>query len=115
MAVLMLAAPILPGKHEAWRRFTQQLLGSRRVEYEESRRRLGIIREWACVLQTASGELLVLCIDAHDPTAALAQLAASDAPFDCWFKRRMLEFLDLDLNQSLARLAGELIYEWACP
>lgn len=45
MAVIAFAAPILPGKLEAWMRFTQEMLGARRQDYEASRRRLGITRE----------------------------------------------------------------------
>ena len=45
MPGIVLTFPILPGKVEAWRRFCQELAGSRSTLYEASRRRLGITRE----------------------------------------------------------------------
>jgi hypothetical protein len=47
VATVAFVSSILPGKQEEWRRFCQVLQGSRRAEYEESRRRLGITRELA--------------------------------------------------------------------
>ena len=45
MAGIILTFPIVAGKVEAWRRFCQELSGSRRQMYESSRQRLGIT--WA--------------------------------------------------------------------
>ena len=45
MVLLKLAIPILPGRQEAWRRFAQELQGSRRSEHADSRQRLGITGE----------------------------------------------------------------------
>jgi hypothetical protein len=47
MASFAAAMPILPGQTEAIRRMRDEALGSRRSEYEESRRRMGITREMA--------------------------------------------------------------------
>ena len=42
MSGIVLTFPILAGKVEAWRRFCQEISGSRRQMYEASRQRLGI-------------------------------------------------------------------------
>ena len=45
MPGIILTFPIVAGKVEAWRRFCQELSGSRRQMYEASRQRLGITCE----------------------------------------------------------------------
>jgi hypothetical protein len=45
MGDVAFVAPFLPGKVEDHRRFCEELVGSRREEYEASRERLGIKRE----------------------------------------------------------------------
>ena len=52
---IVLTFPILAGKVEAWRRFCQELAGSRSILYEASRRRLGITCEQMALLETAFG------------------------------------------------------------
>ena len=47
MDPIIWAAPLLPGRSEAWRRFCQELMGSQRAQYVNSRRRLGIGHEEA--------------------------------------------------------------------
>ena len=42
MAVVTAALPLLPGKGEEWRRWAQELQGSRHAEYAALRNRLGI-------------------------------------------------------------------------
>ena len=53
---ILVVAPILPGKAEAWRRFIQEMWGSRRREYEASRRRLGIRVERAWISETRQAD-----------------------------------------------------------
>ncbi len=40
MAMVAAALPLLPGKGEEWRRWAQELQGSRHAEYAASRNRL---------------------------------------------------------------------------
>ena len=47
MASLASAFPILPGKTEQWKHFCQEMVGSRRSDYEASSKRLGVTREVA--------------------------------------------------------------------
>jgi hypothetical protein len=111
VGALAFVAPILPDKLEAWRRFTQELLQSRRREYEESRRRLGITCELAWCTQTAQEELAIVYIEAQDPARVLAQLAASEIAFDRWFRHKWLELHGLDLT-GRPPAPGELVFEW---
>ena len=55
MSGIILTFPIVTGKVEAWRRFCQELSGSRRQMYEASRRRLGMTRERLVLVESAFG------------------------------------------------------------
>jgi hypothetical protein len=54
------------------------------VEYEQSRARLGVLREAAFLETTAAGNVLVVYWLAAEPAASLQELAASEDPFDRW-------------------------------
>src|SRR5688572_22750944 len=53
MSGLVLTLPIAAGKVEAWRRFCQELSGSRQQLHAASRRRLGITSERLVLVETA--------------------------------------------------------------
>jgi len=115
MDSVILAAPLLPDKAEAWRRFCQEMMGRRRQEYERSRRRLNIRREAAWLVSTLHGEMAVITITAPDPEATLAKLATSRLPFDRWFRRNIREIHGLDLSRPLDNAPDEAIFRWNCP
>lgn len=91
MPATTFAAPILPGKTEAWKAAAQELLGSRKREHEESRRRLGITREIASLQSTPAGDWVVVCLEADDPDGVIPRILASDDPFDRWFAETVLK------------------------
>jgi hypothetical protein len=55
--------PILPGKLEAWFRFVQALMNRRRVEYEASRREMGVTRERFALAQAERGPMAVVQVE----------------------------------------------------
>ena len=95
-----LAVPILPGKTEEWRRFTEELNGPRRTEWEESRRRVGIQREASYLNETPQGHLVVVYFDTEGPLEEIFQrLGTSQEPFDIWFRQKAKEIHGFDLEQ----------------
>ena len=111
MTALIVTAPILPGKVERWRRLCQEMDGRRRAGYRESRRRLGIAREAAWLLQTPRSELAVICLEADEPEEIVQRLAVSDHPFDRWFRAQLAEILGLDLANLFQGARAELIFD----
>jgi hypothetical protein len=111
--MVIIVAPILPGKAEAWRRFIQEMRGSRRREYEASRQRLGIRAEWAWINETRRRTMGILMIEADHLKEALAALAASDHPFDCWFREQLLILQDLDLTRPDPTFLPDLVLAWS--
>ncbi len=97
MSGIVLTFPILAGKVEAWRRFCQELSGSRRKPYEASRQRLGITREQLALVETAYGSTAVTTLEASNVDRALGQIIASDLPFDIWYRERIQELHGINL------------------
>ncbi len=120
MSGIVLTFPILAGKVEAWRRFCQELSGSRRLPYEASRQRLGITRERLALVETAFGSTAVTTLEAPDVAQALGQIIASENPFDVWYRERLekLHGINLAGYEQFAQptplpLNQEVHFEWA--
>ena len=104
-------------QEEPWRRFLQELSGSRFEEYAKSRRRLGIFAESAWFApQSSGGGTAVVFLEAEDPEQALrelvAELAASETSFDSWLRREMHELFGCDFVRSPHLAGGELLFTW---
>jgi hypothetical protein len=97
MSGIVLTFPILAGKVEAWRRFCQELAGSRRKPYEASRQRLGITCERLALVETAFGSTAVTTLEAPDIDQALGQIIASNRSFDIWYRDRLQELHGINL------------------
>ncbi|WP_427015995.1 hypothetical protein ACQCSX_14540 [Pseudarthrobacter sp. P1] len=91
MASITWFAPILPGKLDTWRAFTEEMYGPRLEEYQRSRARLGFTREVASLTQTSEGDFVCLFHEADDLGAAFTTLAQSDDPFDVWFRENLVD------------------------
>lgn len=102
MPNFVVALPVLPGKEEPWRRFAQELLGSRLREYEGFRERLGLRNESVRLVHSPRQELAVAHLEVEDPERALKRLNASEEPFDVWFKLKLVELHGCDLAQPKA-------------
>src|SRR5713226_5335704 len=79
------AAPIVPGKLEAWKRMVADLKGPRRKEYQVSRKKMGIEHERAWLQHTPQGDFVVVSIEGKDAPKLFEKFAASKEPFDKWF------------------------------
>jgi len=119
MSGIVLTFPILASKVEAWRRFCQELSGSRRQLYEASRQRMGITRERLALVETAFGATAVTTLEAPDVDRALGQIIASEIPFDVWYRERLQKLHGINLAgyQQFAQPTPipdnqELLFEW---
>ncbi len=122
MPGIVLTFPILAGRAEAWRRFCQEMAGSRSILYEASRRRLGITRERMALVENTFGATAVTTLESPNIGHALAGLISSDLPFDDWYRERVetLYGVNLALYEKFAQLAPatqpqELLFEWKLP
>jgi hypothetical protein len=120
MTGIVLTFPILADKVEAWRRFCQEMAGSRRKAYEASRQKLGITRERLALVETVYGSTAVTTLEAPDIASALGQIIASTSPFDIWYRERLKELHGIDLAGYEQFLPGEPLplnqdvhFEWS--
>lgn len=116
---IVLTFPILPGKVEAWRRFCQELAGSRKKQYEASRQRLGVSHESMALMETSFGAMAVTTLEAPDAPRALSALIVSDHSFDIWYRARLNELHGVNLvgmeqisQPSPATRNLEVHFEW---
>jgi hypothetical protein len=85
-------APIQPGKTAEFRQFVGELEGSRKEEYQSSRKEAGITRENIFLQQTSKGEMVTIIQEAETEQGALNSLRSMKDPFNVWFFQRMNEF-----------------------
>ena len=113
MATLIIALPLLPGKAEAWRRANQEMLESRRDDYQSSRHHLSITRELSWLAQTPQGEIALLYLETvGNGHQTLVELAQSLYPFDGWFRQQILNLCGYDLAHPKPGWPGELLSDW---
>ncbi len=60
--LMAVAFPILPGKTAEWRAWMEELNGSRRQEFDESRRRAGV-HERTFLQSTPMGDLVIVTLE----------------------------------------------------
>jgi hypothetical protein len=74
---------------------------------------LGIIRECVWVAQILQGEIAIVYLEAKEPELVCQQLAASDLPFDRWFRQQLKEFHGLDVTHpKVVAPSTEVIFDW---
>lgn len=105
MQHVCVAFPVLAGKSDAARAFMNQLDAGRRDEYDRSERRIGITKEAWYLAPLAAGAHLIGYMEASDFQAAFGQFAASQDPFDRWFKQQFLDVTGFDFEHPPAEMA----------
>ena len=105
-----MAWDVPPDQEEPWRRFLQEISGSRYEEYAQSRRRLGVtaVSLWLAP-KPSGGGVAIVYLEAEDPEQALREIAASNAPFDSWYGKQMRRLFGMDLERVAG---GELLFTW---
>ena len=100
---LAFCAPIIPGVEEAGRRFAAEAFQGRRDEMTASRRALDQTVEVVTLQTTPEGQIICVYLEGIDPAEANRRFAASDAPFDRWFKDQLATLIpaQIDFNQPV--------------
>jgi len=108
------AAPLQPGKTEAARQFAQEAFVTRRDDHTQSRLALAgkLNREEVYLNQTPAGDIVAVYLEGEDPIAANRSFAASQTPYDRWFKARCREIFPpfIDFDQPVP--PNEEIFSW---
>ena len=80
-------APLAPGETERARAFAADAY--HRDEFTASRRRLHVSDELVTLQSTPQGDIVGIYIEGDDPVKGNAGFAASQEPFDLWFKEQL--------------------------
>jgi hypothetical protein len=99
MPSIAFMVPIVPGKEDLDLSTMEEFAGSRKDEYEASRKRLGITRESVWHQETPVGKVAIVYIEADDVGGAMMGIATSQEEFDVWFRERMNEIHGVDLSE----------------
>ena len=91
MPSTVFGVPILSGKTEAWKRALAEINGSRKNEYLQARRNLGITKEVVCLQQSPQGDMVVVYIEARDTSRVLQDMMQATDPFHQWFCQAILQ------------------------
>jgi len=113
MDQICLVLPILQGKTEAARDFMRELEGARKAEFDQSERRIGIVKEVWYLATLSSGDHFVAYMESPDFSNALSMFSQSRDAFDLWFKQRLAEATGVDLNDPPPMQLPELLSNYA--
>jgi hypothetical protein len=97
MSLYAFVAPIQPGKTAEFRQFMAELGGSRKKDYEDSRKNAGFRRENVFLQQTPMGEMVVVVQESETEQGALDSLRSMKDPFNMWFFQRMKDIHGVDM------------------
>lgn len=113
MADVLMVLPVVTGKSEEWRRFAQQLQGSRLIEFTDALRDLGMESLSMWLANTQVGHISVAHFTStRDPVDMQDMLTTSKQPFDVWFKEYVRVLHGVDLSSMIGGLAAEHILDW---
>ena len=95
---MALCAPLAPGATERARAFVADAY--HRDEFTASRRRLHVSEELLTLQSTPQGDIVGLYIEGDDPAKGNAGFAASQDPFDLWFKEELTKIFPPAIDWS---------------
>jgi len=102
--------PILPGKTDLAKQFAQEVK-SRQEEFSRALGQRGLTREDWYLQSTPHGDMILLVMEGDDPLRTMHGWAASQDPFDVWFKSRAYEISGMDFSQPILGLP-EHVFAW---
>ena len=102
MAYYAFINPVLAGKIDIWKTYIKEMNGPRNTERKESRKKVGLTVERVWLQHTPMGEFAVVYWEAKDVGKVFDGLIKSDAPFDNWFRDKILvEIHGMDFSKPL--------------
>jgi hypothetical protein len=97
MPLFAFVAPIEPNKTAEFRQFIADLNGSRKGEYETSRKNAGFSQEAMFLQKTTKGDMVVLVQDAPNQQVALDALRNMTDSFNHWYFQRLKDINGMDI------------------
>jgi hypothetical protein len=98
MGTVAFAAPLLPGKTEAWRDWIAEMNGPRSADLADFNARHGLTRHAAWLQQTPQGDLVVVIHEGPGAEGLMPNLATADNEFDVWFRDNAQDLHGIDFS-----------------
>ena len=115
MAQLQIVYLLRPGTQEQWRRLYQELAESRREEFDESCRHMGITQVQVRLVQMLHGDLMLMTLHTRVTQQTLQELATAERPLERWLRAQLQGLLGWNVQDVVSGLPdpqGDLIFTW---
>jgi hypothetical protein len=96
-----MTVPLLKNKVDDWKTWCSECMGSRREEFDDFNRRMGLTDHRAWLDDGPSGPLVIVLHDGPGSGTMLEKLATSDHPFDTWFRDHIIEYHGMDFTRPM--------------
>jgi len=97
--LIAMAFPVLQGKTEQLKKFTNELKTRYKKEYNESRKSLGVY-ERAFLQTSPNGDTVIVTFEGENPGEALKKLGEKTDEFTKWFNAQVKEIHGIDFSQK---------------
>lgn len=97
--LIAVAFPILPGKTEQWKKFTDELKTRYKKEYSDSRKSLGVY-ERTFIQKGPQGDTVIVTLEGENPAEAFKKMAEKTDEFSKWFNAQAKEIHGIDFSQK---------------
>ena len=94
----LVVAPIMEGKLEAWKRWTSDLAGSKKSEFDDFNKRYGLTRHDVWLAETPAGPMAVVLHEGPGGDTMMQKIGHSENSFDKAMTKLLSEFHGMDLN-----------------
>ena len=115
MAQLQIVYLLRPGTQEQWRRLYQEIVESRKEEFEASCRHMGIAQVQVRLVQLLHGDLMLITLHTQELQQTLQQLATAERPLERWLRAQLQGLLGWNVQDVVSGLPdppSDLIFTW---
>ena len=107
----VIALRIPPGKTEAVRRLTEEVLGSRKADYDDLMRRGGYSEEAYWLQPDADQGDVLIVVSSRDHAEFTRIMATPQTAFDRWYRDQLQAIFGSEVTES-AESRNELLGTW---
>ena len=102
MRGVVLAAPVLPEKVEAWREWSRDLAeGPRRNEFVTFMKKCSLSRDRCWLQENPEDTLAIILYEGETPEIFLQQIGISQEPFAVWFREKVKDLHGIDMSKPM--------------
>lgn len=105
-----MAVPILPGKTQQFKKFSNELKTTRFNDFAESRKKLNV-HERAFLQSTPTGDYVIVTLEGEDPATAFKKFGTGTDDFSKWFIREVKDIHGIDLGKPDEGKLPELVVD----